>query len=136
MRNLAFNFDIDHRFCKYGRPAQGEGTAVRTFDDLPDAAEHNHRVTCAIESLGVDKPGFIVIDKGRTADERSCILVENGNFYGMGYVPHDSGFSSAEALKDFLVPQKSNRYIMQLLNGFAEKYPGKVIRHGAALQAL
>jgi DNA polymerase-3 subunit epsilon len=136
LRKLALDFDIDHRFCKYRRPTEGEGTAVRTCDDLPDAAEHNYRVASAIESLGVDKPGFVIIDKGRTEDERSCMLVENGNFYGMGYVPHDSGFSSAEALKDFLVPQKSNRYIMQLLNGFAKKYPGKVIRHGAALQAL
>jgi DNA polymerase-3 subunit epsilon len=32
------------------------------------------------------RPSFAIIDKGRTNDERSYIWVENGRFYGMGYI--------------------------------------------------
>jgi DNA polymerase III subunit epsilon len=127
LRELAQRSGIDHRFCKYGRPAEGEAPRQHDTANLPDVMYHNGQVQNAIDLLLVNRPSFAIVDKGRSADERSCIWVENGHFYGMGYIASDIGFNDPSGLKDHVVRYKSDRYIMQLINTFAEKHPGKVI---------
>lgn len=128
LRQLSERFNIDHRFCKYGRPAEGE--ALRTIDltSLPDIDHHNNCVADAIAYIEQSRPTFAIIDKGRTHEERSCIWVEDGHFYGMGYIAVDHGITDALDMKDHITRYKSNQYIMQLLYSFAEKHPSKVIR--------
>jgi DNA polymerase III subunit epsilon len=95
--------------------------------DLPEPDHHNVKVHNAIASLFKDRPSFAIVDKGRCADERSCIWVQEGDFYGMGYIASDIGFTEPSAVKDYVTPYRSNQYIMQLINAYAEKHPGKVI---------
>lgn len=127
LRELAARFDIDHRFCKYGRPAEGEGLQRHDADNLPDVAYHNRQVVRAIDFVYGNRPGFAIVDKGRHEGERSCIWVENGHFYGMGYIASDIGFDDPLEMKDHITAYKSNQYIVKLLYSYAEKYPGKVI---------
>jgi DNA polymerase III subunit epsilon len=134
LRNLAENYSIDYRFCKYGRPSGEEAYKGHGLTDLPDIDFHNHQVNSAITSLLQERPSFAIIDKGRSADEHSCIWVENGHFYGMGYVSADIGFNRPDEVKEYVTPYKSNGYIMQLLYSFAAKYPSKV--HQASFSAV
>ena len=127
LRSLAERFSIDHRFCKYGRPAEGDAPPRYDLTNLPDAAHHNQQVEHAIDFVSKDRPSFAIIDKGRSADERSYIWVENGHFYGMGYASCDIGFTVPSEVREYVTPYKSNQYIMQLLQSFALKYPGKVV---------
>ena len=62
----------------------------------------------------------------RSPDERSCIWVENGHFHSMGYIASDVGFTDASEIRDFVTPYPGNHYTIQLVLGYAEKYPGKV----------
>jgi DNA polymerase-3 subunit epsilon len=126
LRNITSQFEIDHRFCKYGRQDQ-DGIPVTTPEDFPELEEHNKKVEDAIAAVKKNRPSFAIIDKGRTEDERSCIWVENGHFYGMGYIPNDIAIADIEEVKDYINQYTGNQYIMQLLYSFAEKYPGKVI---------
>ena len=135
LRSLAEKFGIDHRFCKYGRPAEGEAPPRYDLTNLPDITHHNLQIEQAIEFVSKDRPSFAIIDKGRSADERSYIWVENGHFYGMGYAASDIGFTEPSEVKEYVTPYKSNQYIMQLLQTFAQKYPGKVI-HQRALSGI
>lgn len=128
LRSLAAQFEIDHRFCKYGKPAEGEAPRLPDLSNLPDTYSHNTQVQDAINYLQDNRPSFAIIDKGRTADERSCIWVENGHFYGMGYIPTDIALNEPSQVKESVTPYKSNQYIMQLLYSYAEKYPGKVFK--------
>ena len=80
------------------------------------------------------KPTFGIIDKGRTSDERTCIWVENGHFYGMGYIPMDVGLSDISEVRDYLTRYAGSRYMMQLIETYAQKYPGKIVRPTALLQ--
>ncbi|MGJ1269521.1 exonuclease domain-containing protein [Sphingobacterium spiritivorum] len=125
---LAGEFLIDHRFCHYNTVAQGEFTAKKEQDNLPDMEEHNDKVNQALDYLMAGRPTFGIIDKGRTTDERSCIWVENGHFFGMGYIPSDIGISDISEIKNYLTRYSSNQYIMQLIETYTHKYPGKVIR--------
>lgn len=129
LRNLATQFEIDYRFCQYGRPAPGEFIVRHDRDNLPDIRQHNLQVENAIGFLRSSRPSFAILDKGRSSDERSCIWVENGHFYGMGYIASDIGFTEASMVKDYVTPYRSNQYIMQLIYSYVKRYPGKVISH-------
>ncbi|MBD3581898.1 exonuclease domain-containing protein [Flavobacterium selenitireducens] len=126
LRQLAENHRIDHRFCNYGK-AQGEYFVRRDTTDLPDMTHHNLSVSNALDALAKERPSFALIDKGRSADERSCIWVENGHFYGMGYVGSDVGFAHPSEVKDYVTPYGSNQYIMTLIYSHAKKHPGKIM---------
>jgi DNA polymerase-3 subunit epsilon len=69
---------------------------------------------------------FAIVDKGRTFDEYSCVWIEKGHFYGMGYIQKSETIYELTDLKNFVTPNKSNNYIMQLINNYALKYPKKV----------
>jgi DNA polymerase-3 subunit epsilon len=126
LRSLAEKFGIDHRFCKYGKAGEGDGIRQPDMTCLPGMEEHNTLVNDAISFIAASKPSFAIIDKGRSPEERSCIWVEDGHFYGMGYISSDIGFTDPSEVKEYITPYKSNQYIMQLLYTFAEKYPARV----------
>lgn len=127
LRSLAEQFGIDHRFCNYGSIAAGE-LFQPNLTNLPAVEHHNQQVDNALDFLLSNRSSFAIVDKGRSAEEKSCIWVENGHFYGMGYITTDSGFTEISELKDYVTPYSSNQYIMHLINAYAEKHPGKVKR--------
>lgn len=127
LRTLAVRFEIDQRFCSYGRPAEDAVMPRYNNTDLPDASFHNTRVEEAIEFISANRPSFAIIDKGRTEDERSCIWVEDGHFYGMGYISPDIQITEPAEIKNYVTAFHSNDYSMQLLYSFIKKHPGKVL---------
>lgn len=127
LRSLAIQFEIDNRFCKYCTTAESEGFTKSDVTNLPDADYHNSQVQNALNFLLLNRPSFAIVDKGRTKDERSCIYVEDGHFYGMGYITTDNNISDPYEFRDYATRYKSNQYIMQLIYSYAEKYPTKVI---------
>jgi len=128
LRSLSEKFNIDYRFCKYGKLA--DDLFFKAVDEipLPDIVAHNEKVAEAVEFLIQSKKTFAIVDKGRTGEERSCIWVEKGDFYGMGYVPSDIGITATSSLKDYIIPYKSNQYMTQLVNNFVVKYPNRVVK--------
>lgn len=87
---------------------------------------YNERVDEALSLLKEDMPGFYIMDKGRCKNEKSCIWIENGSFYGMGYIDNSEDIRSLDEVKDRLIRYDNSHYIMQLLISFACRYPGKV----------
>lgn len=126
LRKLSSEFDIDHRFCNYGVAA--ETFAITDNSLLPDVTLHNTRVENALESLQASKPSFAILDKGRHGDEHSCLWIENGHFYGMGYIDSSVVINAAHEIKDYVTPYPSNGYVMGLIWGYTSKYPAKVLR--------
>jgi DNA polymerase-3 subunit epsilon len=127
LRNLKEQFRIDYRFCKYCIPAEEEVPHLYDRTNLPDVVQHNEQIENAVNFVLENRPSFAIIDKGRFAEERSCIWVEDGHFYGMGYIDSGIGVTDLSGLRDYVTPYKSNHYIMQLIYRYAERYPGKVI---------
>lgn len=133
LRSLAEQFKIDHRFCKYGSTSEGE-IPVYDLQQLPEVEHHNRQIENALDFLLSNRSSFAIIDKGRSVEERSCIWVENGHFYGMGYIGTDIGFTDPSEIKDYVTPYSSNQYMMQLIYAYAEKYPGKIKKHQKEIQ--
>lgn len=90
------------------------------------ADSYNARMNKAISDLEDLLPSFILVNKGRTNEEKGCIWVERGKFYGMGYIDVNSDFIYPEDIKEQLTRYPSNDYIMHLIMSYAAKYPQAV----------
>jgi len=89
------------------------------------AADYNQRLRSALESLQDMLPTFIIRDRGRNSSEESCVLVEGGRFYGMGWLEKDLQISDIETLKEQLTAYPGNDYMRGLAFSFAERWPEK-----------
>jgi DNA polymerase-3 subunit epsilon len=95
---------------------------------LPD--EYNEKVNLAINSLNEALPTFAIRDKGRNYDEQSCILIEKGRFYGMGYISHDTVADNLHQLKTHLTPYPANDYIRNIVSSYAVRFPERKVVFG------
>jgi DNA polymerase-3 subunit epsilon len=89
--------------------------------------EYNQKVNLAIESLNEALPTFAIRDEGRSSDEHSCILIEKGRFYGMGYISHYFTVDDVSQLKQYLTQYPGNDYIRNMVNGYASKFPERKV---------
>ncbi len=94
---------------------------------LETASSYNQKVQLALDELNKALPTFAIRDEGRTDDEHSCILVEKGKFYGMGYISHYFNVESLQQLKNYITPYPGNDYIKNLVANYAEKFPQRKV---------
>jgi DNA polymerase-3 subunit epsilon len=94
-------------------------------EQLEDAASYNRKVHTAINSLDQELPTFAVMDEGNTRHEQSCVLIEKGRFYGMGYIANDTHMKDIDSLKPLLTQYPENDYIRGLIYNYVAKRPEK-----------
>ena len=126
LRDLAQKFEIDSRFCIYGSTTQNEFPLETVKTVLPDLITHNLKVENALDHYLTSRPSFAIIDNGRTAEERSCIWIEKGHFYGMGYIPSEIAITEISEVKDHITRYTSTQYFVQVIHAFADKAPHKI----------
>jgi DNA polymerase-3 subunit epsilon len=90
-----------------------------------DPGAYNSRVQEALSSLQDVLPSFFIRDKGRNTSEESCILIENGRLYGMGYLAKEQPVENLELLKAYLTAYPENDYMRGLVYQYAERWPEK-----------
>ena len=130
LRKLILQFNLCPKLC-FVQTDEAPCEAVKSGycfgaceqNELPEL--YNKRVLKAIQSLKIELPSFTLIDYGRDATEHSCILMEQGRFYGMGYVPVDSTIIDTEQLKNHLTPYPENDYMRGLIYQHAIRWPNK-----------
>jgi DNA polymerase-3 subunit epsilon len=93
-------------------------------------ADYNKKVRAAIDELNDALPTFAIRDAGRTDDEHSCLLIEKGKFYGMGYISHYFDVDNLQQLKNHLTPYPGNDYIKGMVAGYATKFPERKVVFG------
>jgi DNA polymerase-3 subunit epsilon len=93
--------------------------------ETPEA--YNSRVEACIEGLADELPSFALVDNGLASNEQSCILMEKGSFYGMGYLPSDVQVNGIEDIKFHLTPYVENDYIRRMVLQYGDRYPTKKI---------
>jgi DNA polymerase III subunit epsilon len=88
---------------------------------------YNAKVSSAIEWL-TTRDSYAILDKGLYADEASCILIENGKFYGMGYLPIDQQMPNIEFIKSLITPYRGSFYINELVQSEQLLTSAKIVR--------
>ncbi|KIO75202.1 DNA polymerase III subunit epsilon [Pedobacter lusitanus] len=122
----------EHRLCeklcfiqknRSACTAQEKGGCNGACLGQEDPAEYNQRVNEAILHLKSALPSFALIDSGRNEEEKSCLWIEGGKFYGMGYISFYTDITDLENLKSCIVPYPSNDYILNMVLSYAESHP-------------
>lgn len=132
LRKLMLQFELCPKLCflqSENRPCQllAENKCKGACEQLESAAKYNKRVNACINHLDNELPSFALIDYGLRQQEQSCILMEKGRFYGMGYLPADVTIQTIDELKFRITPYAENDYIRGLVYQHAARYPHKKI---------
>jgi DNA polymerase III subunit epsilon len=122
VRELIAEFGLCTRLCN-----------VTTADECgcgehlaPEA--YNQKADEAIAWMRKHLPTFALIDKGIDDNEHSCILVMEGNLYGMGYLDDKKlQLKNIETLLKTIEPLQDNDYIRNLVFRHATEYPEKCV---------
>ena len=112
-----------------------EGYCRGACEHKEKPAAYNNRIQKAVDLLR-SQPSFAIVDKGINGDDRSYVLVLEGKFYGMGYIPADAQVSHIETLKDYLSIYKENSFIRNLVNGYAARFPDKIVQIETLTKAI
>jgi DNA polymerase-3 subunit epsilon len=65
------------------------------------------------------------MEEGRDHFEKTYMLVEEGKFYGLGFVSSKEKITDREQLKKFITPYPENEYVRSLILRHAETHPHK-----------
>jgi DNA polymerase-3 subunit epsilon len=139
LRKLIYEFNLCPKLC-FLQLDDGECNGVKekycfgACERKESAEAYNQRIVDAIESLKKRLPSFTLIGEGRTRNEQSCILVERGKFYGMGYLPTDvDAIVEINQLKNYLTPYPENDYMRGLVYQHADRWPNRKIDISVAI---
>lgn len=83
--------------------------------------EYNERVNQVLEKYSYEKQNMLVIDRGRDLDEKSALLVEEGQFKGIGYFNLNYQLNNMEIIKSIITPMKSDRDAQQIIQNYLRK---------------
>jgi DNA polymerase-3 subunit epsilon len=131
IKSLISGFNLCPKLCFVQRITDkcliiGEQSCRGACEQLESPESYNLRVNSALTSLFTVLPGFLLIDEGRTYEEKSCLLIENGQFFGMGYISSHLADAELSLLKQQLTPYPENDYIRNMILNAALRFPHKV----------
>ena len=86
-----------------------------------DSKSYNERVDKLIGKLNFDGESFYVMENGRSKNEKSLILVENGSFVGYGHAPYYIQKQEPFRWKRFIDSYPEDRDIRTIINGYLRK---------------
>ena len=90
-------------------------------DESPEA--YNRRVHDAISNIREESETYAVIGNGRTTEENSIILVQEGKYIGYGYLQEDVAITSPESVLEIISPHIDNPDIQRILHWQLARYP-------------
>ena len=82
---------------------------------------YNERVTEFIEENAFENNNMIIIDRGRTFDERSAVLIENGVYKGYCFYELNYQITNIDILKNIIIPMQHNRDIKTIIQSYLRK---------------
>lgn len=90
--------------------------------DKENPEEYNKRVNHFIDENTFAANNMVVIDRGRTHDERSAILIENGIYKGYCFYDLNYQITNLEILRKLIIPMHNNRDIINIILGYLRKH--------------
>lgn len=131
LNELIASFDLCPKLCfvqRNDQPCPRNKTKPCACQVTETPKRYNGRVNKAITHLKAALSTFAIRDKGRNDDEESYILIENGEFYGMGYISNSTNnIDGLSSLKSLLTPYPGNNYIKSLVANYAVSNPDRKI---------
>lgn len=116
--NMIERHQLSPRLCFIDKTKEmGE---VAELNDAPEV--YNKRVEQALITLYEELPTFAVVGNGVEPGQQSCLLIEKGKFFGMGYIP-EAMKVDLKKIKKILTPYHDNDFIRDMIYRYAETFP-------------
>ena len=120
LREVITEFGLCNRLCNLSADCMCETHMT--------VADYNKKADEAVTWMRRQLPTFALIDKGMDDNDYSCILISEGNFYGMGYLTDKKAqLQSVETLQKSLEPLQDNDFIRNLVYRHASAFPEKCV---------
>ena len=123
LMNMADQFELDKKLCYIDKNPLSE----KDMEFLDPPSHYNGKVKQALQELELKLPTFALMDEGLNKDEKLCMLIERGSFWGMGYIKSQHTTTDIFALKEMLNPYADNDFIRNAVYSFVELNPDKKI---------
>ena len=82
---------------------------------------YNERVQQCVDQLRFSSPNLLIVDKGRSHDERSIILIQDTEYKGFGYADLNYQINNLDMVKTIITPMKNSRAARHILQSFIRK---------------
>jgi len=123
LRKIADEFELNYKLCFIDKIPMEQ----KDLEFLDAPKKYNNKVQEALTQLQAQLPTFALVDEGLKANEKLCMLVEKGSFWGMGFIHGSEQTQSISALKDLLIPYADSDYIRNSIYAYVAIYPEKKI---------
>jgi len=82
---------------------------------------YNKRVRKAIYKYGFQDTSFIISDRGRNINERSVILIQNGEFKGLGFYELNHQINNIAILESIITPMENTTDAKHIIQSYLRK---------------
>ena len=82
---------------------------------------YNIRVEEFIREMKFSNDNMVIIDKGRTVDERCAVLIENGIYKGYCFYNLNYQINNIEILKNIIIPMQNNRDTRTIIQSYLRR---------------
>ena len=83
--------------------------------------EYNARVQEFIDKNSFENQNIVLVDRGRTINERSAVLIENGIYRGYAFYDLNYQINNIEILKNIIIPMQNNRDTRNIIQSHVRK---------------
>ena len=84
--------------------------------------QYNQRAMEFISKNRYASNNLLIIDKGRHTEERSCVLIEQGAFKGIGYYSLNFQIQNPQVLKSIIRPMQDNRDAQHIIQSYLRRH--------------
>jgi DNA polymerase-3 subunit epsilon len=85
------------------------------------STEYNSRVQEFINNNSFENQNMVLIDRGRTVNERSAVLIENGIYKGYAFYDLNYQINTIEILRNIIIPMQNNRDTRNIIQSHIRK---------------
>ena len=82
---------------------------------------YNDRIRTFLEEKSFVNQNKLIIDRGRNVEERSVVLIEDGQYKGFGFFNLNHQITNPEILKTIINPMQNNRDVQHIIQNYLRK---------------
>ncbi len=127
LERLCFDYQLCPRYCNLQNTIERcSHYRIKNCKGICHGQEsvalYNMRVQQALASLKKQKETYLIREKGRTIDEHSFVMIQNGIYKGFGYVHQSEQVSYFNDFETFLILQKHTYHTTKIIKSYLRKH--------------
>lgn len=83
--------------------------------------EFNQRLLEALQAIRADSQTYCLLGRGRSYNERSVVLIENGKYMGFGFYDDEQQFETVDSVRSIIREYPDSPDAQRIINQFSEK---------------